>query len=86
MLLEWYDVISDMTLVMMGYVRLVGYKDKLFLTLCNLSVIFSFVINNYNVNNKQWKLQNIGNSLKYIKIYLYYSDYSYCFCVKYGVW
>ena len=42
-----------MTLDMMGYViryvRPVDYKDKLLLTLCNLSVIFSFVINKEGV-------------------------------------
>lgn len=46
----FYELVDDSIGVgMLYYVRPVGHKDKLLLTLCNLSVIFSFVINKEGV-------------------------------------
>ena len=42
-------------------------------------------INNYNVNNKQWKLQNIRNNCKLSEINKNNYRYPYCICAENGV-
>ena len=49
---------------MMGYVRPAVQIVTITLLIHYCISSTTYAITNYNVNNKQWKLQNIGNSLE----------------------